>query len=408
MKPAACVDPSVEASVLDIVKCYLSNKNEDKQLSLGKWEDLGGSARSRVLRFIAVRAGRSWTFVLKAPVERAEQSKEWTDRAGRLGNEVAALRFLQNELGGMTEGRCVVAKMIGSNLEQGLIVLEEIAPVRGRLDGLMWGSFKVQGGVAGAVEKLAVALAQVHSASAGVEKLRKYSAERDATGCRQKSAPDPVASVAGLIGMAQQLGVEFPSVEAESQFQQQLSSCFAESFASDGAFSALIHADLCPDNCMVLNKRGDVCILDFEFCRPGNALMDVSFIRLAFPTCWCAGRLSRQIVRASEKAYRANVSISAARDRGKWRKAMAQCCALWTWGFVKSSIDKGALEADATMSKIIANSPTRRQMILFRLAVTAKALSKVEELHALHHATLSLMQTLKIKWPHVKEPDPIC
>jgi hypothetical protein len=393
------IDAATEAAVLDIVKLYVPS--EERELGLGKWEDLGGSARSRVLRFIAVRAGRSWTFVLKAPVERTALAKEWTDRAGRLGNEVAALRFLQSELS-VEEGRCVVAKMVGANLQLGLIVLEEIAPTRGRLDGLLWGKFKVQGGVAAAVEKLALALAQIHSASAGTEQLKKYGVFRESTGCEQKAAPDS-SSVLGLVKMAQTLNVELRNEDA---VVQELRDCFSESFSAHGEFAALIHADLCPDNCMVLNKRGDICILDFEFSRPGNAIMDVAFLRLGFPTCWCAGRLSRAVVRASEKAYRANVAIEAVRHNIKWRLAMAQCCALWTWGFVRSSIDKGSLEADAPMSKKIVGSPTRRQMILFRLSVTVKALSKTN-LHALHDATTALWNVCKEKWPDVKEPDPL-
>jgi hypothetical protein len=397
--------PEVAAAVLAIVRRHLPQQDSDKETSIARLEDLGGSARSKVYRFLAVRAGRSWSMVLKAPVERAVAAgPEWTDRTARLGNEVATLRFLGEELGGAEAGRMVVPRLVGADLEAGLIVLEEIAPIRGRLDGLMWGKIKAQGGVMAAVQQLAgVALARIHGASAGAERLKRYAAVRDATGCKSKPAPDAAASVAGLTEMADGLQLAYN----RDAFAREMQTCFVSSFASDGDFSSLIHADLCPDNVMVLNKRGEVCVLDFEFSRPGNALMDVSFVRLGFPTCWCAGPLARPIVRAAERAYRAAVveAMPAVRDTQKWRLAMAQCCALWTWGFVRSSLAKDTLASDAPMSRKNPASPTRRQMIMFRLQVTAKALGKAgESLRNVHEATVALRAKLAALWPDLPPP----
>ncbi len=396
--------PSAEVAVavLAMVVPHLPIDESERETSLARFEDLGGSARSRVTRFLAVRGGRSWSFVLKAPVERGDGTAEWTDRTGRLGNEVAALSFLEAELGvEELKKRGVVARMVGANVALGIIVLEEIAPVRGRLDGLLRGEFKVQGGSAEAVLRLALALAHIHGASAGCERLQRYQRIRDATGCKSKAPPDAAASVAALVGMANQLGLRY---DCES-FARQMQSCFESSFAADGDFSSLIHADLCPDNVMVLNKRGDVCVLDFEFCRPGNSLMDVSFLRLGFPTCWCAGPLSRATVRAAERAYRAagSVAIPAVADKSKWRMAMAQCSALWTWGFVRGSLAKDIMAADVPMSRKNADSPTRRQMMLFRLRVASKALAKAgEEMRSVSEATAALRDLFEAMWPNLK------
>ena len=105
MQNGPSLSPDVTAAVLAIVRRHLPQHDSDKETSIARLEDLGGSARSKVYRFLAVRAGRSWSMVLKAPVERVAVSPEWTDRTARLGNEVASLRFLAEELGGAEHGR---------------------------------------------------------------------------------------------------------------------------------------------------------------------------------------------------------------------------------------------------------------------------------------------------------------
>jgi tRNA A-37 threonylcarbamoyl transferase component Bud32 len=338
---------------------------------------------------------------LKAPqVVDSTQKKTWTDREGRLGNEVAALQFLEE-----SAVRCV-PRIIGVDLKMGIIVLEEIV-YRGRLDGLLGGSVKVQGGFSTSIEKFALALAQIHSATSGAQ-LASYAAAREAIGLANKAPPDAKSVRALLTGVIDEIA-ELKEGELDREgFVREMEAAFRSSFAADGGeFSALIHADLCPDNVLILNKRGDVCILDFEFSRGGNALMDISFLRLGFPTCWCVGMLPRELVKRAEQMYREAVgkTMPEMLDKQKWRNGMAQCCALWTWGFIRSSIEKGVLKEDLPLSKTIEKSPTRRQMILRRLQVTAKAVGKNPEMKNVYLGTMQLYEALKTRWEGMEEID---
>ena len=342
--------------------------------------------------------------MLKAPqVVEDPQKKSWTDREGRLGNEVAALNFLEEQLEKTSGGSALcVPRIIGMDLKMGIIVLEEIV-YRGRLDGLLGGSVKVQGGYASSIEKFALALAKIHRATAG-KNLQLYASQRESIGLASKAPPDSKSVEALLTGVVDQIGMEEGQLNRQG-FVQEMEAAFRSSFATDGEFSALIHADLCPDNVLILNKRGDVCILDFEFSRAGNALMDISFLRLGFPTCWCVGMLPREMVKRAERLYRDAVGdvISAVLDKEKWRCGIAQCCALWTWGFVRSSIEKGVLTEDLPLSKKIEKSPTRRQMILRRLEITAKAVKKHPDMSNVYKATTLVYETLEKKWKGLDE-----
>src|SRR3990167_4964696 len=74
----------------------------DEQLSVGQLQRLGGSSRSRVWRITAARGRdgeRSKDYIVKAPESiMGGGVNADMDREGRLGNEWAALSFLEQRL----------------------------------------------------------------------------------------------------------------------------------------------------------------------------------------------------------------------------------------------------------------------------------------------------------------------
>ncbi len=397
----AAVDPLIVKTAEEIVCAYF----KVARIGVSRFEDLGGSTRSRVYRFIAVRDQRAFSFVLKAPLER--EGEQWTDRAGRLGNEVAALSFLNQRL--PSSSRSIVPVLAGVNLERGILVQEEISPIRGRLDRILEGSSKVPGGISRALMNMARSLATIHAASSSQQAKQAYEECRLRTKLPSKPAPNAASNVSAMMGcfarfvpkLADLMMVQGEGPVEETPFFKQMEKAFCESFRSDGPMSALIHADLCPDNVMVLNKKADVCILDFEFSRMGNAAMDISFLRLGFPTCCCVGRLGRSVLRGAEQLYRQTAfeqGMEEVKKKDVWRKAMAESCALWTWGFIRSSLEKGVAEKDLIMSKKMECSPTRRQMIVYRLQVAAKALKKHPEMQEVYQITEKASELFKQMW----------
>ncbi|HMN28164.1 MAG TPA: phosphotransferase, partial [Caldilineaceae bacterium] len=72
-----------------------------------------------------------------------------------------------------------------------------------------------------------------------------------------------------------------------------------------GAFSAFVHHDLCPDNMFFIGE--DVRLFDFEGGCFGHALIDASYARIPFPSCWCCNRIPQTVVVKVEAAYRAEL-----------------------------------------------------------------------------------------------------
>lgn len=106
-------------------------------------------------------------------------------------------------------------------------------------------------------------------------------------------------------------------------------------------------------------------------------------------------------MREAEQVYRKQAAASgmvAASDRGPWREAMGQCCALWTWGFLRASIERKVLEVDSPMGKHVLAS--RRQILMFRLRVTVKVLRKHPGMRVVFETTQSVLDELVRLWGH--------
>jgi Phosphotransferase enzyme family len=65
---------------------------------------------------------------------------------------------------------------------------------------------------------------------------------------------------------------------------------------------ALLHGDPCPDN--ALHTADGVRFIDFEQAARGNGLVELAYLRIGFPTCWCATSPDPGQLDAAETAYR--------------------------------------------------------------------------------------------------------
>ena len=66
---------------------------------------------------------------------------------------------------------------------------------------------------------------------------------------------------------------------------------------------ALLHGDPCPGN--DLHTDAGVRFVDFEQASLGNGLVELAYLRIGFPTCWCAIRPPQALIEQAEAAYRA-------------------------------------------------------------------------------------------------------
>jgi hypothetical protein len=111
-------------------------------------------------------------------------------------------------------------------------------------------------------------------------------------------------------------------------------------------------SDVCPDN-NVRTGHG-TRLLDFEGASVIHPAWDVAYLRVPWPTCWCAWRLPRTLSDAAEKVYVERVR-SRAPDQGSpidWAafdNAVTTASSLWaigSVGFFLQAADNQTLEGD--------------------------------------------------------------
>lgn len=96
-----------------------------------------------------------------------------------------------------------------------------------------------------------------------------------------------------------------------------------------GPFLVYIHGDPCPDN--VFDNNDEIRLIDFEFGHFGHALIDATYGRMMFPTCWCANRLPESIVTQMEDRYRAELvqGCPQAQEDRVFEEALVTICGFW-------------------------------------------------------------------------------
>jgi hypothetical protein len=160
-----------------------------------------------------------------------------------------------------------------------------------------------------------------------------------------------------------------------------------------GPFLSYIHGDPCPDNVFLIDD--ELRLIDFEFGRFGHALMDGTYGRMAFPTCWCANRLPHGLVSKMEAVYRTELAkgCSDAQEDRIFERAVVEACGFWLFNTLGRHLD-GALEADHTWG-----IATMRQRLLARLEAFVDVAEDVDQLPGLRGTASRVLEELAKRWP---------
>ncbi|MFT2014738.1 phosphotransferase family protein [Streptomyces sp. 796.1] len=314
-------------------------------------ELLESSPRSRVWR-VALAAGAA---VVKQVVEGVDAA----DADERYGREVAALRLA---------GRAadpVVPALWGTDPEQRLIVLEHLTH---RPPAPDW------------IVAYARALARLH-ASAGPEVADVLPRWQGPT----------EADVAAFLALAGALGVAVaPGVADE------LHALVARLAAAPGR--ALLHGDPCPSN--DLHTADGVRFIDLEGASWGSGLVELAYLRIGFPTCWCVTAAKPALLRRAEGAY-----------ADTWRELtgeplvldLTDACAGWL--IRGDALVQRALRGAADQLARLPHEDwewgtcTARQRLLHRLAVVAELAAQGDELRAFGALCHTLHRQARDRWP---------
>jgi thiamine kinase-like enzyme len=163
-----------------------------------------------------------------------------------------------------------------------------------------------------------------------------------------------------------------------------------------GPFLVYIHADPCPDN--VFDSREQMRLIDFEFGHFGHALIDATYARMIFPTCWCANRLPQSIVVQMESWYRTELSkgCSEAQEDRVWEQALVTICGYWLLHTLEWHLER-ALKEDQSWG-----IASLRQRILARLEAFVTTSEEFGRFPAVHDTAGRLLDVLGERWPETQ------
>ncbi|MGW3349526.1 hypothetical protein ACWDA3_40040 [Nonomuraea rubra] len=239
-------------------------------------------------RVARARTDRDETVIVKwsGPHAARTHSEEW-----RLRTEVAALRFLAEDLGVRLAPRVLAEDLAGGqvllrdlaggqmvleSLAGGRVVLEDLAP-RTALDGLL----RRDGAPAHAARLAAFARARGELGAVTAGHASLYYRRRGALG-----PVEPAADLLGHVGRLRRSGVpeaEVLGVPVEGGVERELGTALGE-LAEPGAFLVLSNGD--PEANNVLVHEGgaaDARLIDFEFAGYRHALHDAVCLHVPGP-----------------------------------------------------------------------------------------------------------------------------
>ena len=245
--------------------------------------------RNLILRAVATGQGfPDRPIILKATRDKAYDPTSLDVFESGLAKEWVATAFLTERLSGDRHAPVFLA----SDRARGLIVLEDLGAGLPSLVGpLLNGPAEA---AAQALLAYARSLGRLHAATLGCIDGHTETLKQAFPGA---TVHPPVGGPAWRGNVADKvvalLGGPVPDDEIDA---------IADRMANPGRWLGLAHRDPCPDN--VLFAGTEARLLDFEFAGPGHVLLDASYWRMGFPTCWCAGRVPADQIAAMDDVYR--------------------------------------------------------------------------------------------------------
>ncbi|HEY0637969.1 MAG TPA: hypothetical protein VGD67_10005 [Pseudonocardiaceae bacterium] len=345
-------------------------------------EDLGGSARSVVLR---VRVGDNpfslpRTLVLKRSLVPAGVAGEGPDT---YAHEAASCQLLT----AVQPADPVGPELIAHDPVARLLIMEDL----GRAATL---AEKLLGSDPRSAERGLLAwarsLGRLHAVTAGRE--ADFGALMRRLGPRtwhDPIAPDARRALAELPELlAAELGVVTPPATA-------IRARGTARLLGGGGFRAFSPSDLCPDNNLVTNHG--VRFLDFEWGCIRDVTLDVAYLRVPFPSCWCVHRLPAGMADAMLAAWRAEtVDVwPALADDDVLLPRLLDAQVLWTWLSTWWLVPRGE-EADRPISSSTPETPGRAAALVDRWERLAVDCASTEPALAEHATTVA--DALRARW----------
>lgn len=275
-------------------------------------------------------------------------------------------------------------KFYGGDTTLCFIILEDLGAGSSLVEPLLEGDAQ---SAEAALQQMMTRLGQMHAATIGQAQTFDdvlHTLDAQAAGHVQQSLPD----FAELPAKLANLGV------AVAGFEQELTQVVT-AVANPGPFNTYVHLDPCPDNLFMHNGR--LKIIDFEHGNFGHALRDALYLRMSFPTCWCANRVPTAVIEACEATYRQQLSarLPIINDDAFFAEQRLLVCAFWVW----DRFDRLMVYTDEEDDWGIASVRSRVLTYLHTFSQLADASDK---LPAMWETAVQLQTILQAKWPETE------
>jgi Phosphotransferase enzyme family len=164
----------------------------------------------------------------------------------------------------------------------------------------------------------------------------------------------------------------------------------------DERWEALSPGDTCPDNNVITGRR-NLLLVDFEEAAFRHVAWDLAYLRVPWPSCWCAWAIPEPVASTALARYftAMNGTIVGA-DRVVFDGVVAE--ATLAWALISASwFLPSALLRNDTMGPAEFAAPPRRATVLHRLRSAADT-ADAQGYHSLARASRSWQSALEHMW----------
>ncbi|MGW4232051.1 phosphotransferase family protein [Streptomyces sp. NPDC004980] len=316
---------------------------------------LGSSPRSRV-----------WRVELPAAKVVVKQIVDGPDADERYAREVTALRLAARA------GTPVVPALLATDPDERVIVLEHLDHRRPADDWIVG---------------YAAALARLHATAR----------PEDAGVLPRWQGPDQ-ADIESFLRLAGTLDVPVPSGAPG-----ELAGLVNRLGRAPG--HALLHGDPCPGN--DLHTDAGIRFIDFEQASLGSGLMELAYLRIGFPTCWCVTSAAEPLLARAERAYRDEWRT---RTGSEIQDGLADACAGWLLRG-DALVERARRDSTDHLARIPDRdwkwgTATARQRLVHRLGVVSRMTADHASLGGVSGLSGAMRRRMLARWPALR-PVPV-
>jgi hypothetical protein len=161
---------------------------------------------------------------------------------------------------------------------------------------------------------------------------------------------------------------------------------------------ALLHGDPCPGN--DLHTGSGVRFVDFERAALGSGLVELAYLRIGFPTCWCSTAPPAPLLARAEAAYRAAWRAASGTDAAG---DLADACAGWM--LQGDTLVEQARRGTTDHLALTVHrdwrwgTATARQRLAYRLGVVSRLTAGRPDLAGLSQLSRDIRDRMLARWP---------